>query len=155
MKYIDSEKLKAKIKGLQCEQGFEDGDTERGYQIAIKDILRAISSLQQEKVSFKKIVNAKTRHISLVPSSGEGDLEKEIECSIRFLNGHHILENGERWYKGRYEELRDFARHFFELGRKASKDTLLAWAKNMKRICKDAEPIEKAYQTVIDKIESL
>lgn len=49
MKYIDSEKLKAKIKGLQCEQGFEDGETERGYQIAIKDILRAISSLQQEQ----------------------------------------------------------------------------------------------------------
>lgn len=35
------------------------------------------------------------------------------------------------------------------------KDTLLEWVKEIKRICKGAEPIEKAYQTVIDKIESL
>ena len=35
------------------------------------------------------------------------------------------------------------------------KDTLLEWAKEMKKICKGAEPIEKAYQTMIDKIESL
>ena len=34
------------------------------------------------------------------------------------------------------------------------KDALLEWAKNMRRICKDAKPIEKAYQTMIDKIES-
>lgn len=35
------------------------------------------------------------------------------------------------------------------------KDALLEWAKEMKKICKGAEPIEKAYQTVIEKIESL
>ena len=35
------------------------------------------------------------------------------------------------------------------------KDALLEWAQNMKRVCKGAEPIEKAYQTIIDKIESL
>ena len=35
------------------------------------------------------------------------------------------------------------------------KDALLEWAKEMKRICQGAEPIEKAYQTMIDKIESL
>ncbi len=35
------------------------------------------------------------------------------------------------------------------------KDALLEWVKEIKRICKGAEPIEKAYQTVIDKIESL
>lgn len=35
------------------------------------------------------------------------------------------------------------------------KDALLEWAKETKRICKGAEPIEKAYQTMIDKIESL
>ncbi len=34
-------------------------------------------------------------------------------------------------------------------------DALLEWAENMKRLCKGAEPLEKAYQTVIDKIESL
>jgi len=35
------------------------------------------------------------------------------------------------------------------------KDALLEWAKEMKGICRGAEPIEKAYQTMIDKIESL
>lgn len=35
------------------------------------------------------------------------------------------------------------------------KEALMEWAKNMRRICKDAEPIEKAYQTVIDKINSM
>lgn len=35
------------------------------------------------------------------------------------------------------------------------KNALLEWANNMKRICKGAEPIEKAYQTMIEKIESL
>ena len=35
------------------------------------------------------------------------------------------------------------------------KDALLEWANIMKRICKGAEPIEKTYQTMIDKIESL
>ena len=48
-KYIPAEKLKAQIKGLQCEQGFEDGMEERGYQFAIKDILDIIDSLQQEQ----------------------------------------------------------------------------------------------------------
>lgn len=35
------------------------------------------------------------------------------------------------------------------------KNTLLEWAKNVKRVCKGVEPLEKAYQTVIEKIESL
>lgn len=35
------------------------------------------------------------------------------------------------------------------------KDTILEWANNMKRICKGAEPIEKAYQTMIDKLNEL
>lgn len=35
------------------------------------------------------------------------------------------------------------------------KDALMEWAKNMRRICKDTEPIEKTYQTVIDKINSM
>lgn len=35
------------------------------------------------------------------------------------------------------------------------KDALMEWAKEMKKICRGAEPIEKAYQTMIDKIESL
>ena len=36
-----------------------------------------------------------------------------------------------------------------------NKDSLLEWAERMKSICKGVEPIVKAYQTVIDKIESL
>ncbi len=49
MKYIDAENLKTKIKGLQCEQGFDTGEAERAYQSAIKDILAIITSLQQEQ----------------------------------------------------------------------------------------------------------
>lgn len=49
MKYIDAEKLLVKIKGLQCEQGFDTGEAERAYQIAIKDILDFITSLKQEQ----------------------------------------------------------------------------------------------------------
>ena len=45
--------------------------------------------------------------------------------------------------------------HAFFAGQERLRERLLEWAKNMKRICKGAEPIEKAYQTVIDKIESL
>jgi len=35
------------------------------------------------------------------------------------------------------------------------KDALLEWAKAMKRVCKAAEPIEKAYQTMIDKLNEM
>lgn len=35
------------------------------------------------------------------------------------------------------------------------KDALLGWVKEMKRICRGAEPIEKAYQTIIDKLNSM
>ena len=54
MKYIDAEKLIAEIKRLQCEQGFEDGIEERGYQFAIKDILDIINSLQHESTPSKE-----------------------------------------------------------------------------------------------------
>lgn len=49
MKLIPADKLIAEIKRLQCEQGFEDGMEERGYQFAIKDILDTINTLQQEQ----------------------------------------------------------------------------------------------------------
>lgn len=35
------------------------------------------------------------------------------------------------------------------------KEALLKWIKEMKRICRGAEPIEKAYQTVLDKLNSM
>jgi len=52
----------------------------------------------------------------------EADLENEIETNIRLLNGLHTLEDNKNWYKGRYEELKEFARHFYELGLKARKE---------------------------------
>ena len=45
--------------------------------------------------------------------------------------------------------------HAFFAGQEKFREKLLEWANTMKRICKRAEPIEKAYQTMIDKIESL
>ncbi len=35
------------------------------------------------------------------------------------------------------------------------KEALLEWVEKMKSICKGAEPIVKAYQTVIDKLNSM
>lgn len=35
------------------------------------------------------------------------------------------------------------------------KDALLGWVKEMKRICRGAEPIEKTYQTIIDKLNAM
>ena len=51
-------------------------------------------------------------------------------------------------------ELLSEKRHAYDIAY-IRKDTLLEWTKEIKRICKGAKPIEKAYQTVIDKIESL
>lgn len=45
--------------------------------------------------------------------------------------------------------------HAYFAGQEKFREKLLEWAKEMKRICQGAEPIEKAYQTMIDKIESL
>ena len=68
MKYIDVDKLKANIKGLQCEQGFDTGEAERAYQFAIKDILAFIDTLRQEqpevqsgKFIFPKYLYARTK----------------------------------------------------------------------------------------------
>ena len=54
---------------------------------------------------------------SLQEEQQEVDLEKEIETSIRLLNGLHTLEDNKSWYKGRYEELKELARLFYELGK--------------------------------------
>ncbi len=35
------------------------------------------------------------------------------------------------------------------------KDTLLKWAKNMKHICKGSGPVEKVFQIIIDKLNSM
>ena len=44
------------------------------------------------------------------------DLEKEIISQIRLLNGVHTLYNNKQWWKGTYNELSYFAKHFFSLG---------------------------------------
>lgn len=95
MNYIQADKLNAEIERRLVR--YDPDYTSAGREL--KELLSFIVSLQQEQPEI--------------------DLEKEIECSIRFLNGHHTLENGERWYKGRYEELRDFARHFYGLRNRA------------------------------------
>jgi len=53
------------------------------------------------------------------------------------------------------EMLKTAEDHAYFAGKEKIREALLEWAKEMKRICKGAKPIEKAYQTVIDKIESL
>ena len=76
MKYIDAEKLKANIKGLQCEQGFDTGEAESAYQFAIKDILAFIDTLQQEqpevqngKFVFPKYLYARTKNNKTIDMS--------------------------------------------------------------------------------------
>ena len=102
-KYIDADKLTKSInnyrQGAKCALNPIDGyaDYYKGKIGACKDIQDFIDSLRQEQQ--------------------EVDLEKEIETSIRLLNGLHTLEDNNSWYKGRYEELKEFARHFYELGK--------------------------------------
>ena len=101
MKYIDSEKLIAEIDNkLLHEQGFEDGNSEYGYKCALKDIKRAITSLQQEQP--------------------EVDLEKELEQ----WRHEHFKGKRDEYYSGEYlerESQLDIARHFYELGLNARK----------------------------------
>ena len=86
-KYIDAEKLIFELKRLQCEQGFEDGETERGYKVAIKDILRVITSFQQEQQ------------------------EVDLDSALTGFMSKYAFENG-----GEYPSAIDIAHHFYELG---------------------------------------
>ena len=144
-KYIDSDKLKTKVKGLQCEQGFEDGEAERGYQFAIKDMLRVIDSLQQEQPEVD-LVEEITRFFSKNPIPHEHltdwpllkntalyfynigrysrdikpevDLEKEIDSEWAKCNP--IDEGmGVEVANIHIEAFDIIARHFYELGLKA------------------------------------
>ena len=90
-KYFNAEKLKTEIKGLQCEQGFEDGMEERGYQFAIKDILSIIDSLQQEQ-----------------PEVDYNEFEKLFKDFCERIKGHHITSH-------------DACMWFWELGLNARK----------------------------------
>ena len=96
MKYIDSEKLIAEIERLK------DKYPSWQLKLAMDDLCNSITSLQQEQP--------------------EVDLEKEIDLSIRLMPGVHSLEDSEQWYKGRYENIKELAHHFYELGLNARKE---------------------------------
>lgn len=107
MKYIDADKLLVKIKGLYREQGFDTGEAEGAYQIAIKDILVIITSLQQEQPDFPTIVE-----------QPEVDLEKEFNNYIDSVEGVPRMYHSDEqivWAKS-------IAKHFFELGLNARKE---------------------------------
>ena len=104
-----------------------------------KELITKIKTEIERRISFhNKAINSCTglNNISLTHAAGlkedeellsfisdleksekpEADLEKEIEISIRLLNGLHTLEDNKSWYKGRYEELKELARNFYDLG---------------------------------------
>lgn len=45
VEYIRKYAILEWAKKHQCEQGFEDGEAEHGYQVAIRDLIRDIESL--------------------------------------------------------------------------------------------------------------
>lgn len=141
-KYIDADKLKVKIKGVQCEQGFDTGEAERAYQLAIKDILAFIDSLQQQpevqngKFVFPKYLYARTKDNKTIDMSyapqdmtaveyirndfveqeqPEVDLEKEID---RFWDScvKHKNERGGNVIWSNKIEIKVLARHFAKWG---------------------------------------
>lgn len=104
-KYIDADKLLAEIKGLQCEQGFEDGMEERGYQFAIKDIHDIITSLQQEQPEFVKEIWHKvseeanlTRPVVL----SDGDKYMSPPCTFPFKDMSGFVKAMNKKYKADY-----------------------------------------------------
>lgn len=61
-------------------------------------------------------------HVYLQQAQSEVDLDEEIDLSIRLMQGVHSLEDNKQWYKGRYENIKELAHHFYELGLKARKE---------------------------------
>lgn len=100
MKYIDADKLITEIRKLRSESCISESDDY--YEYAKSEIIDIITSLQQEQ--------------------SDVDLDGEIDMSIRLMHGVHSLEDNKQWYKGRYENIRVLARHFYELGLKAGKE---------------------------------
>ena len=148
-KYIDTEKLKAEIKKLQCEQGFDTGEAESAYQFAIKDIFSIIASLQQEQpeVDLEKIVKSyfDIGHLDVrITTNGDGLLRfaRRIsrlvrDASFRLYNESGFGDNGgdidseieatikmnDMWGDLLPDTLIKYtARHFYELGQKAGKE---------------------------------
>ena len=84
MKYIDSEKLIAEIDNkLLHEQGFEDGNSEYGYKCALKDIKRAITSLQQEQPAHPSNLDEAAEKYSENILANNEDLQDAIEDAFK------------------------------------------------------------------------
>lgn len=98
MKYIDADKLLVKIKGLQCEQGFEDGEAERGYQLAIKDILDIIKQEQVKNNIIKEDnkMDSKTLFNILTGQYGE-ILETHAMWECISALGIKPFKDGNQW----------------------------------------------------------
>ena len=68
---------------------------------------------------------------------------------MKALDKIYVNIPGDYWHPGIESEKVDTDTEYIR------KDALLEWAERMKSICKGAEPIVKAYQTVIDKLNSM
>lgn len=95
MKLID--KIKAEVeKKTNGEQGYSSGDAECGYQDCAKDILSFLDTLEVKEV----------------------DLEKELETlDSLFYDLDGVAVKGATSYLT-VEDVKDIAKHFFELGLK-------------------------------------
>lgn len=107
MKYIDAERQRAFLQKKLESYKSKMVDPSK-YPIDHIDLMAFLASEYQALI---------IQLDSLQQEQPEVDLEKEIETNIRLLNGLHTLEDNKSWYKGRYEELKEFARHFYELGK--------------------------------------
>ena len=57
------------------------------------------------------------------------DIDTEIDCQIPFLKGVHTLEDDARYVKVSYGELRKFAKHFAEYGKREARDQAIDYIK--------------------------
>jgi hypothetical protein len=74
-----------------------------------------------------------------------GSCELKDACEncefAKLLNSGEVTWSEDKIYKTDIEYIR--------------KDALIEWAKNMKHICKGSGPVEKVFQIIIDKLNSM
>jgi hypothetical protein len=122
-------KIKAEIERHINELDISDESTL--IEAELSDLLSFLSTLESEKP--------------------EADLEKEIEISIRLLNGLHTLEDNKSWYKGRYEELKELARNFYELGCRCTAEKYDEIEYNRQRAEELEKPMQEGLEEEMDK----
>ena len=86
----------------------DDYEADAYTQDTVEDIAELCNHILDE--GYRKLIEAK-----------KVDLDEEVTSQIRLLNGVHTLYDGKQWWKGTYNELSYFAKHFFELGLNAQK----------------------------------